>query len=163
MPNSPYVRHQAALPARCNRRNHQSSGSRDNLLAAATEPPALDCSSSQKGSPADSAARRFAPTSRIGCPVLDLVLSALHSGFVAVDDVAFSSRSRIKFSNGCKCSAHWITQRAKVWRDISIPWRPSTFSKRCSGRPSTYLVVSSIARTLGLSMLFQSIERACPL
>ncbi|MGF6329977.1 hypothetical protein ABH909_002855 [Pseudomonas sp. BS3782 TE3695] len=29
-----------------------------------------------------------------------------------------------------------------------------TFSKRCSGRPSTYLVVSNIANTLGLAMLF---------
>ncbi len=59
----------------------------------------------------------------------------LHARFVAVDERLSSSRSRIKFSSGWKCSPHWITQRAKVWRGISIPWRPSTFSKRCSGRP----------------------------
>lgn len=38
--------------------------------------------------------------------------------------------SRIKFSSGWKCSPHWITQRANVWRGISTPWRPKTFSKR---------------------------------
>jgi len=26
-----------------------------------------------------------------------------------------------RFSSGCRCSPHWITQRARVWRGISTP------------------------------------------
>ena len=37
---------------------------------------------------------------------------------------------------------------------MSTPWRLSIFSKRYSGMPSAYLVVSSIASTLGLARLF---------
>ena len=37
---------------------------------------------------------------------------------------------------------------------MSMPWRPSIFSKRYSGMPSAYLVVSSMANTLGLARLF---------
>ncbi len=35
-----------------------------------------------------------------------------------------------------------------------MPWRLSIFSKRYSGMPSAYLVVNSIASTLGLARLF---------
>ena len=37
---------------------------------------------------------------------------------------------------------------------MSTPWRLSILSKRYSGMPSAYLVVSSIANTLGLARLF---------
>ena len=52
-------------------------------------------------------------------------------------------------------------QRVKVWRGMSTPWRLSIFSKRYSEIPSTYLVVSNNASTLGLARLFSLSCAAC--
>src|SRR3546814_20649005 len=64
-----------------------------------------------------------------------------------------SKASRAKLCKGCKTLDTLMAARASVWRGISNLLRSRTRLKRFSGRPSTYLTVSRLARNAELKLL----------
>ena len=154
----PGARHRAATPTRCNRRNRQSSRSRDTLQQAQRyflRPVGgvVEQHNLSVGRPTG-----LHPHPGLAGRIAIRFFQDLHSRFVAVDHRAFQQPIAHQVQQRLKSSLHWITQRASVCRGISIPCRLSTVSKRCSGKPSIYLVISSMASTLGLAALFDQLS-----